>query len=534
MNRDWKLLADLVSNIKILDDFYNEDIVKGRFQFPLDEKVKSKLKEIKLRDDDTDDRIFYYLDTIKDIWKLILSKAIKCLRYFDKREPFLEIKTKQPTAININALSSYFDKYSEFESVLYGSGKYYRDHVVHVFRVWLLGLDCLLKQGANYLQKIQIGEGEEVNVFEKISVWSIIALTHDLGYPLEKSQEIIEKTRDMMKFFVSNPILSMDLSFTGVQNNMNDYVLRFMSSKMHPYDGCEECYLKIPSGAECAECNKCDHCPIKKQSQEATEDGLKQYVARLQPKYYFKFQKSLEQSQHGIISSIIIYKLLTYFIESDYNINEDYRFEKEDARQFYIRREILRAVASHTCNDIYHMDMLTFSYLLIIADDSQEWGRKRIGELYVRNKVQYNFTGIDISFEKDEQEKELNKCFISEAFSFKADAEEDFKQVARRLYKQANDYIDKFRDGQDTVRRNFEFTKTCTLTYAEEYVFKVQLSICKDKSSKFTITTDIPRGGKSDYYCKDYIEKIYNKPEWIVTENSTDSNCVFEIKNEED
>ena len=91
----------------------------------------------------------------------------------------------------------------------------------------------------------------------------------------------------------------------------------------------------------------------------------KRYVARLQPKYYFKLQKSLEHSQHGILSSLIIYKHLLYFLESDYSLNEDYMFDHEDSRQYYIRREILRAIASHTCHDIYQNDMLRFSFLLI-------------------------------------------------------------------------------------------------------------------------------------------------------------------------
>lgn len=116
----------------------------------------------------------------------------------------------------------------------------------------------------------------------------MIALTHDLGYPLEKSQGIIEKTKDMMKSFISNPTVSMDLSFDGIQNNMNDFVVRFMSSKMHEVD------------------NKCP-------KEEMVVKSEKPFVARLQPKYYFKFQKSLESYNHGILSAIIIYKLLIYF-----------------------------------------------------------------------------------------------------------------------------------------------------------------------------------------------------------------------------
>lgn len=50
-----------------------------------------------------------------------------------------------------------------------------------------------------------------------------------------------------------------------------------------------------------------------------------------------------------MISAIIIYKMLIYFIETDNNPDASYIFDNEDARQFYIRRDILRAIASHTC-----------------------------------------------------------------------------------------------------------------------------------------------------------------------------------------
>ena len=85
----------------------------------------------------------------------------------------------------------------------------------------------------------------------------------------------MERTKDMMKSFVVNPMISMDLSFNGVQNSMNDFVLRFMSSKM-----------------------------IERKVDES--EGCN-YVARLQPKYFFKFQKSLERNRHGVLSALVIY-----------------------------------------------------------------------------------------------------------------------------------------------------------------------------------------------------------------------------------
>ena len=97
-----------------------------------------------------------FVDQIKELWKIVIGKSIKCLRFFDKREPFIENASKHPVAYGINELGSYFEEYTQFESMLYGGGKYYRDHVVHVFRVWLLGLNCLLENQSDYLERITI------------------------------------------------------------------------------------------------------------------------------------------------------------------------------------------------------------------------------------------------------------------------------------------------------------------------------------------------------------------------------------------
>ena len=63
-------------------------------------------------------------------------------------------ESKRPVAYGVKELSEYFEKYTQFETMLYGGGKYYRDHVVHVFRVWLLGLDCLFYDEGKYLDRI--------------------------------------------------------------------------------------------------------------------------------------------------------------------------------------------------------------------------------------------------------------------------------------------------------------------------------------------------------------------------------------------
>ena len=232
MSTDKRVVDSIVDAFARFNEYVRENVKCPEIpKHPLDEETQSRIKELKSMEDD-EYAIFKKVDEIKLFWKELVEKAIICLRYFDKREPFLENSQKKPQAYGIENLEKYFDNYSAFENLLYGGSRYYRDHVIHVFRVWLLGVELLLKDGCRHLEAIKVSGLATENALEKLSIWTLIALTHDLGYPLEKALEIIEKTKDMMKSFVVDPVVSMDLSFTGVQNSMNDYVLRFISSKM--------------------------------------------------------------------------------------------------------------------------------------------------------------------------------------------------------------------------------------------------------------------------------------------------------------
>lgn len=513
-NRDLRLFTSVIENIEArVPEFLAEANIppERKIAHPLDKGIVDRLKKFEFREEDDDYRIFVYVNEIKEIWKLVIEKSIKCLRFFDTREPYLENKSKNPKANGVNELSDYFEKYIQFEDMLYGGGKYYRDHVVHMFRVWLLGIDCLLDNEGEYLKRIKIHEGISVNSLEKISIWSVIALTHDLGYPLEKSQEIIEKTKEMTKSFISNPIVAINLSFDGIQNNMNDFVLRFISSRMH----------KLDSNAPAT----------------STETKYKKtFVARLQSKYYYKFQKSLGEYNHGILSAIIIYKLLKYFLESDFSINEDYKFEDEEARQFYMRREILRAIASHTCHDVYHLDMLNFAFLLIMADDAQEWGRKRISELYVNQKSNYEFDSITPTFDvKDstyksiygEEKIKVHKFATKEQFTFPKDELDNLKGILQKLMKQSVGYQEIFRDGQDTAKRNFIFEKCCNVTYeaTKAVKFKVCFIISNEEKPSFEVTvSSTSKEAVNKKYIEAFFKSIYKDYEVTLVEKREDEN----------
>lgn len=311
----------------------------GDFAFPLDEDIVGPEGDLKKLLSDQENAISYSkAGKLDNLWRSLLNKSIVCLRYFDTREPFLDNPNKAIVAYGIDKLEEYHLRYTEFESLMYGSSVYYRDHVFHAIRVWLLGVFCLLKKinaEDAFITKLGLDGGakppSKIDFFEYISMWTITALCHDLGYPLEKAEQILDKTRKMMREFVPNPNVWNNFGYSGTQDSINEYVLKFISTKMKEKTSDEKADEQTDAIVE------------------------KEYLGRIQPKYYLKYAKSLESFQHGIISTIIIYKMLLYFLESDFNLNDDYIYKNEDARQFYIRREILRAIAAHTCPDAYNI-----------------------------------------------------------------------------------------------------------------------------------------------------------------------------------
>ena len=464
---DKRFLDEIKKRIQI----YVETNIKEEsehIQHPIDMDVITELNKINLSKDE-EYEIYQHIDLIKTIWSTLIKKAIICLRYFDKREPFMNQLNKKPLAYGVDELASYFEEYTEFEKVLYGGVKYYRDHVIHVFRVWMLGINLLLDPDKPYLDKIVIEKGFDVHPLEKLSIWTIISLTHDLGYPLEKSIQIVDQTKKMMNSFVQNPIVTMDTSFSGVQNTMNDYVLKFISSKMIEIN---------PSNPH--EKRRFD----EKEYDEVFAKGTDEFTKFLKGKYYFKFQKSLEHNSHGVLSALIVYKLLIYFLESDFSTNEDYIFGYEDARQFYIRREILRSMASHTCHDVYQNSMLSFSFLLILCDDAQEWGRKCITDLFASKENDYSYKNIDIA---------LNdvpfKCNFSDKYTVS-----EYNSVAdilKNFLRQSKTYVCVFRDGQDTQSRDFNFTRQIQIEIKEgmrSSEYDVTLEVTADKQSQIKIS----------------------------------------------
>jgi hypothetical protein len=363
--------------------------------------AKSRIDQIKNTfHPDNVKKHFTNIDTLHDLWSKLLVDAIFFLRINDHREKAFydengnkttmrsegADKAVEPNVYGINDLIKYFKQFSKFESTLYGADEYYRDHLVHPILVWIIGLNIIKAFGNNFTLRVSnfvkivkadcakkewfTSDDEKNKTDLKLStaelsaMWTIIALTHDLGYPLEKVEKINDQLEQMLHQFGTIGFSRSRFSFETQHDHLIRFLLNFISSVAKPIrKGFGGTAIKIEEDPE----------PDPKDKYR--------WITHTRTKYYTKFSKSWEMFDHGIVSSLILLKALTFFIESDHSSDFYEKLKKEDARQFSIRSEILHSIAAHTTRKIYHLETNNLPFLLILCDELQEWTRPTLGDM---------------------------------------------------------------------------------------------------------------------------------------------------------
>lgn len=364
--------------LETLEDYKNDDF--SLFEYVSFSKETNKGKEDKER-----------ILEPSDLWNNVLQGSIEILKRYDLRENpgiYNVDDVKKPTEDfpRIEELFNYYKKAVEFEKILYGSDPWYRDHFAHVLRVWLLGLYVVFELN-NKIQtpSFDMLDNHKDELFpqkELFAAFSIAALTHDLGYPLQKTQKINKKISEILSSFGGINWNDINATLNITRHDSALLLLKFISSKIkfefestknHKYDvnNRVENYIKERKG-------------FKTIADFQTFNFNQNFTIFLRTQYKFhqKYFDSLEKFEHGFLSALLLHRKLLYFKEGEFAIEEDYPFAIEEARQFILRREILRAVASHTCDDIYFLNFLSVESLLYFTDEIQEWGRPFFSDLY--------------------------------------------------------------------------------------------------------------------------------------------------------
>ncbi len=353
------------------------------------------------------------------LWQPLIESAVVFLKMSDPREwakeygkPSSGEGMNSLKAFGVERLNDYFVQFREFESILYGAVKYYHEHTLHVFRVWVLGAllleDSFKDKGVPYIEffdEMEKKTGEQasklISLHEIQAMWCIIALSHDLGYPLQKVDNINEQTRTMLRQYAK--VNLQDLNFDVPQQHqfINDFILRFISSRTI-------WQIDLKEEEESKKKDKLREIVLEKEE--------KVFRTHTQAKFYLKYSKSLEDFEHGIFSSILLMKNLTYFLESDFDMDDLKPLDYNDAKQCAIRREILGAIACHTCEEIYHIRPDTLGFLLILCDELQSWGRPTFKEIQgagasspIARLIKFNSQEVDFELKFPGDENELHE-----------------------------------------------------------------------------------------------------------------------------
>jgi len=429
------------------------------------------------------------VNDIKTLWKSILTDSISFLKINDSREK-LFLSSKETLTVNknddkefrknfnkiskissfgIDELDRYFDEFVDFEKVLYGAVDSYRDHVDHVIQVWSLGLafidllpEMALSDGvvnSNDIFSFEFKNSEN-NLFltkgEIHAIWSIIALCHDLGYPIEKASKINKKLKRIISHFGSLNISEFEYSFGNVNNSLIEKFLSLVSSK-----------------------------PIVTEKDDLNCYGL----TAIQSKYHDKLSKSFEDYKHGSFSALLIFKTLTFFLETDITYPNNNKLTFEDTRQFYIRREILRAICGHTCPKLYHIYLNTLSFILIFCDELHEYGRPKFEDMRMSFSSSKDYASVKVLCFNFTKARDKIKGKIHAEIKYKI---EEYNDIVGDLVRYKN---------YATLKKNCKYFERCDDFVKSKFkMFHHLLRSAKDDSDRtFVFKWDIIFNNKIKY-----------------------------------
>lgn len=289
------------------------------------------------------------LETAQSIWKLLMVNALGQISVSKSVRGF-------------GALHEYYGNFVEFEDVLFGVDPTYRDHTMHSLWVYFLGdyilshrpfikarpvdwgievRDCNDKEGLEHKQNIE----DALNEY-KDAVYCIIALSHDLAYPFERTESVNKRLEKVAGYLGIQSFEHLQYNFSQEQSLLIHELLEFVSQKA------------VIS-------NEKGHHQVRFVKDDPT---------------YVDMSQSFEQHKHGILSSYLLYRLIDTIGEATFTEVACLPSKAANIINLVLRKTILCTIASHTCDYAYSDVYNNFRFLLSLVDELEEFSRyKRQG-----------------------------------------------------------------------------------------------------------------------------------------------------------
>lgn len=325
-----------------------------------------------------------------EIWKVMVFDALKAC---------------SKNTRGFSELCNYIDSYIQYEDYLFAIDKKYRDHMIHTIWVMMVGIFLrgkyeslcnfdyerhLLRVGGNHTRFDKLVD--EIRKYE-MPLWCLVSLTHDLGYPIEKTKSANSMMADMINRFGFLKQTDFDYNFTVINQGTIESLLKILCSMIY----CDE------------------------------KEGKKLYKVINVSGRYIEYAKSFENLDHGIMSAYLLQKNLDWIGEEAISFvgaeSIGFTDEKEVARIVVIW-SLLKSIAGHTSIYSYSHRIEDMGCLLIICDQLEEFSRYSMDvethewkESGVRTSLDCNseLIEIDYTFDKDTKDKNVEDFFKNKA-----------------------------------------------------------------------------------------------------------------------
>lgn len=353
------------------------------------------------------------LENGKELMKHIIAESIG----------FLSNEIDSPKNRSIKSIKNYIDAFTVFEEMLFGLDQTYRDHTLHSLWVYLYGHEFIVNMGGysqieiagqmfidHYNQdgtlKLRL-QAETIKGKEEHleATWGMIAILHDLGYPIEaisnKPQEVFGKildpfALDFMSFFQIDYASRISLLY----QNISDLVSTMYRPRGLDENEREELYKKYEKKGQ----------PII----------IKRYPTTSKDEAHeMEFKIASVDKRHAAWSAILAFKNIKYLHESDYRGGGVRNYLK-----LLTRRDILSSILHHISEEPADIAVNRFQFILLLIDDIEEAARySRGGKL---RGVLSEFCDIKWIVNNDKATIELDYT------NFQASAEKKYNEMLEK------------------------------------------------------------------------------------------------------
>lgn len=387
-------------NEKIVLDYYLQLIAEDEIEFLVGRESSktaiidciNALKEA--------DAIHQKIEVAKDLWKILFEASMS---FIDKDKH------------GYDGLFTYFDEFVDFEELIFASDSFYRDHTVHCLWVYFLGEYLYRHKEFSFFFRDMMEDykvafkilGEFINAdlvdkngnlagavdsFAKLdkcqgAIRCIIALAHDLGYPLKKIQKINKAISKVMPHFSIENYQKFSFNYTTSQLPFIEKFLEFISmdftvilfqSFNRKYNELFSSIITFDSKTKDVFIDKEKLASLSEEERDAFDAMMAPYISIMKgvPKY-MRYADDFEQQQHGILSSFLLAKKLRFFRTMPFSYIQSSRLSIDyvDFHKVSAGMTILSAIADHTSEGFQISKINTPAALLTIVDELEEFSR---------------------------------------------------------------------------------------------------------------------------------------------------------------